>query len=122
MFLFRHYVTDKGVFPESMLEDMHLHHEEGGTAKKAGYLPYLTVAAGLAVIWIAHSMAVYWAGDGVLASLSSPAKRGGGPSASLWKGLIGAARAPSHQILLWSPPRWTRGGDRLYFPSISTSQ
>jgi len=58
VFLFRHYVTDKGVFPASMLEDMHL-KAEPGVAKSAGYLPYLTVAAGIAVLIIAHAMAVY---------------------------------------------------------------
>ena len=59
VFLFRHYVTDKGVFPASMLEDMHLAGSEGGIAKKAGYLPYLTVAAGIAVLFVAHALAVY---------------------------------------------------------------
>ncbi|HTI66011.1 MAG TPA: APC family permease [Caulobacteraceae bacterium] len=59
VFLFRHYVTDKGVFPASMLEDMHLHGAEGGLVKKAGYLPYLTVAAGIAVLFISHALAVY---------------------------------------------------------------
>jgi hypothetical protein len=58
VFLFRHYVTDKGVFPASMLEDMHL-TSEPGAGKTAGILPYLTVAAGLAVLWIAHAVAVY---------------------------------------------------------------
>jgi amino acid transporter len=58
VFLFRHYVTDKGVFPASMLEDMHL-QAEPGVAKAAGYLPYLTIAAGVAVVLIAHAIAVY---------------------------------------------------------------
>ena len=58
VFLFRHYVTDKGVFPPSMLEDMHLGADEG-VAKKAGYLPYLTVAAGLVVLFVTHHIAVY---------------------------------------------------------------
>lgn len=58
VFLYRHYVQDKGVFPKTMIEDMHLRNEEG-VANRAGVLPYLTLAAGIAVVWIAHSVAVY---------------------------------------------------------------
>jgi amino acid transporter len=58
VFLFRHYVTDKGVFPASMLEDMHLKGEPG-TGKSAGVLPYITVAAGLVVLFVAHAVAKY---------------------------------------------------------------
>ena len=59
VFLFRHYVTDKGTFPASMLEDMHLGGEEGGATRRAGYLPYLTVVAGLVVLFVTHKLAVY---------------------------------------------------------------
>jgi amino acid transporter len=58
VFLFRHYVTDKGVFPASMLEDMHLKGAPG-VGKTAGVLPYLTVAAGLVVLFVAHAVAKY---------------------------------------------------------------
>jgi amino acid transporter len=58
VFLYRHYVTDKGVFPASMLEDMHL-AAEPDAIRKAGILPYLVVLAGLAVLFAAHSAAVY---------------------------------------------------------------
>jgi amino acid transporter len=58
VFLFRHYVTDKGVFPASMLEDMHL-TAEPGAGKSAGMLPYLTVFAGVVVLVVAHKLAVY---------------------------------------------------------------
>jgi amino acid transporter len=59
VFIYRHYVQDKGKFPDAMLEDMHLNDSlpEGG--KRAGILPYVTLAAGVAVVIIAHNMAVY---------------------------------------------------------------
>ena len=53
----RHYVQDKGRFPSAMLEDLLV----GGTPlikaraeTKAGILPYLTLAAGVAVVLIAN--------------------------------------------------------------------
>ncbi len=58
VFLFRHYVTDKGVFPASMTEDMHLGHERG-VSRSSGLLPFLTVAAGIAVVAITRMFAVY---------------------------------------------------------------
>jgi amino acid transporter len=58
VFLFRHYVTDKGVFPASMTEDMHLAPEEG-VKPNSGWLPFLTVVAGVAVVVIARMCAVY---------------------------------------------------------------
>ncbi len=49
IFLFRHYVTDKGKFPPDMLKDLQV---EGGamTIKKSGILPYLALAGGVAVV------------------------------------------------------------------------
>jgi hypothetical protein len=58
VFLFRHYIQDKGVFPKAMAEDMHLGKEEGVT-KRAGMLPYLALAAGVAIVLIGH----YWASN-----------------------------------------------------------
>jgi amino acid transporter len=58
VFLFRHYVQDKGRFPEAMKEDMHL-LPEAGAMKRAGILPYLTLAGGVAVVVIARLIAVY---------------------------------------------------------------
>lgn len=53
IFVFRHYVQDKGVFPRHMLEDLNLetgydHH------RKAGVLPYLTLAAGVVLMLLAN--------------------------------------------------------------------
>ncbi|MEO8417737.1 MAG: APC family permease [Methylophilaceae bacterium] len=58
VFLFRHYVQDKGVFPKNMLEDMHLGDEEGVTTR-AGYLPYVALIAGVVLVYVTHSLAVY---------------------------------------------------------------
>jgi amino acid transporter len=58
VFLFRHYIQDKGVFPRTMSEDLELTHDQA-LVKRAGVLPYLTLAAGVAVVWFSHSLAVY---------------------------------------------------------------
>jgi amino acid transporter len=56
VFLYRHYIQDKGRFPASMAEDMEL---EGGTlSRKAGIWPFVVLAAGIAVVWVTHSIAV----------------------------------------------------------------
>lgn len=56
VFLYRHYVQDKGRFPDAMAEDMEL--AEGKLTKKAGVLPFVALAAGIAVVWVTHSIAV----------------------------------------------------------------
>src|ERR1700676_1018343 len=53
VFWYRHYVQDKGKFPDKMLEDLQV----GGTPitqTRAGVLPYLTLAAGIAVVLISN--------------------------------------------------------------------
>ncbi|MFD1331257.1 APC family permease [Methylopila musalis] len=57
VFFFRHYIQDKGQFPAQMLEDLKV----GGTQslkseRKAGALPYLTLAAGVATVLIANAI------------------------------------------------------------------
>jgi amino acid transporter len=58
VFWFRHYVQDGGKFPPRMMEDLGLREGEGLGERKAGMLPYLTLAAGIAVVilsaWIFH--------------------------------------------------------------------
>ena len=56
VFLFRHYVQDKGKFPETMVEDMHL-GAEAGVSNRAGILPYLAIAAGIAVVCLGALLA-----------------------------------------------------------------
>ena len=53
VFWYRHYVQDKGRFPDKMLEDLQV----GGrplTETKAGILPYAALAAGIAVVLISN--------------------------------------------------------------------
>jgi amino acid transporter len=58
VFCFRHYYQDKGKFPEQMLEDLHVGGSGDTTTKKAGILPYLTLAGGVIVVlasnWFFH--------------------------------------------------------------------
>lgn len=49
VFLYRHYVTDKGKFPEKMLADLHLKEGEEHI-KGAGIWPYVTLATGVVVV------------------------------------------------------------------------
>jgi hypothetical protein len=56
VFLFRHYVQDKGRFPASMAQEMEL--GGGKLEKKAGILPFVALGAGIAVVWFTHSIAV----------------------------------------------------------------
>jgi amino acid transporter len=53
VFAFRHYVQDKGQFPPRMLEDLGLKQGDLGQ-KKAGVLPYLALAGGVAVVLISN--------------------------------------------------------------------
>ena len=58
VFAWRHYVADKGQFPEAMTDDMHL-EPEPGVKTGAGMLPYLTVGAGIVVVVVARMLARY---------------------------------------------------------------
>ena len=53
VFCFRHYIQDKGRFPAHMLDDLGLKQSDLAI-RKAGMLPYLTLAAGLAVVLISN--------------------------------------------------------------------
>jgi amino acid transporter len=58
VFWFRHHVQDGGKFPPRMMEDLGLKAGEGLGERKAGMLPYLALAGGVAVVilsaWIFH--------------------------------------------------------------------
>jgi amino acid transporter len=58
VFMYRHYIVDKGHFPEAMKEDMQL-LDGGKVVKRAGILPYVTVVAGIIVVVVTHSLAIY---------------------------------------------------------------
>jgi amino acid transporter len=53
VFWYRHYVQDKGKFPGEMLEDLQVRGKSLAETK-AGLLPYLTLAAGIAVVLTAN--------------------------------------------------------------------
>jgi amino acid transporter len=58
VFLYRHYVQDKGSFPREMAEDLDMVDGEK-IIKRAGYWPYVVLAFGVAVVAITHKLAVY---------------------------------------------------------------
>ncbi len=53
VFIFRHYIQDKGKFPEHMLADLGLTQADLGK-RRAGILPYLALALGVAVMLAAN--------------------------------------------------------------------
>ncbi len=56
VFLYRHYVQDKGKFPEEFITDMQLGDEHVET--HGGWLPYAAIGLAVVVVWVTHSMAV----------------------------------------------------------------
>ena len=56
VFVYRHYVQDKGVFPKQMLEDLYIAGDDSATSKKAGVLPYVALVAGVVLVWYMHSL------------------------------------------------------------------
>lgn len=53
VFWFRHYIQDKGVFPTSPVEAEYAPGDEAIT-RRAGWLPYLALAACAAMVWFLH--------------------------------------------------------------------
>ena len=58
VFIFRHYIQDKGSFPPDMAEDLG-HNSAEAVVKHAGIWPYVVLVAGIAVVTITHRLAVY---------------------------------------------------------------
>ena len=56
VFWYRHYVTDKGQFPAKMLEDLAVGGNTDLSHRKAGMLPYITLAAGVIVVIISNQV------------------------------------------------------------------
>ncbi len=54
VYLYRHYVTDKGQFPDHMLGDLVLEGETELGPKRAGIWPYVAVACGFAVMFTGY--------------------------------------------------------------------
>jgi hypothetical protein len=49
IFAFRHFIQDRGQFPEHMLNDLSLHIDYSKT-RKAGVLPFVALGVGLALM------------------------------------------------------------------------
>ena len=58
VFLYRHYVHDKGVFPATAAADLEFSSGER-TVKRAGIWPYATLIAAAVVLYVSHRLAVY---------------------------------------------------------------
>lgn len=55
VFWFRHYVQDRGKFPEQLDNDMRVTGLDGVSVRpRAGVLPYLALAGGLALMWLGY--------------------------------------------------------------------
>jgi hypothetical protein len=57
VFLYRHYVQDRGVFPNAILEEGYAAREEVVT-RRAGMLPYAALIACALLIWAANRFAI----------------------------------------------------------------
>jgi amino acid transporter len=55
IFIYRHYVQDKGNFPGSLARES-LSPSGERLQRRAGYWPYIAIAVGCAVVWFAHSL------------------------------------------------------------------
>jgi len=58
VFVFRHYIQDKGKFPAAMMEDLGLTGSEK-VVKRAGVFPYVALALGALIVFITHRLAKY---------------------------------------------------------------
>jgi hypothetical protein len=58
IFIYRHYIQDKGRFPDVMAEDLGL-DSGAATSKRAGIWPYVVLVAGVLVVVLTHAIAVY---------------------------------------------------------------
>jgi amino acid transporter len=54
IFIFRHYVQDKGRFPDALAIESSVAGGTTSIARAAGYWPYVAIALGCVVVWIAH--------------------------------------------------------------------
>jgi amino acid transporter len=58
VFIYRHYIQDKGSFPKDMADDLETVNGER-IVKRAGIWPYVVLALGIAVVAVTHRLAVY---------------------------------------------------------------
>jgi len=60
VFLFRHYVTDRGKFPRDMYKDLLLPGQTELGPRRAGVLPYVALAGGVGAMLLGYFM--FWGG------------------------------------------------------------
>ncbi len=58
VFMYRHFITDRGQFPSDMLDDLKITPDHDFNQRKAGILPYVTLIAGALTVWGAN--AFFW--------------------------------------------------------------
>jgi amino acid transporter len=58
VFVYRHYLRDKGAFPSAMRDDLELGSGEK-IVTRAGIWPYVTLLAGALVVYVSHRLAIY---------------------------------------------------------------
>ncbi|HEV7613384.1 MAG TPA: APC family permease [Steroidobacteraceae bacterium] len=58
VFIYRHYIQDKGAFPRDMADDLEMVDGER-IIKRAGIWPYVVLLSGIAVVAVTHRLAVY---------------------------------------------------------------
>ena len=58
VFVYRHFVQDKGVFPPDMAQDLDMVDGER-IVKRAGIWPYVVLVLGIVVVAVSHKLAVY---------------------------------------------------------------
>jgi amino acid transporter len=58
VFVYRHYIQDKGTFPSVMAQDLDIVDGER-IVKRGGIFPYLVLALGVIVVIVTHQLAVY---------------------------------------------------------------
>jgi amino acid transporter len=58
VFVWRHFIQDRGQFPPAMIEDLEL-GSDGRAVARAGILPYVVLALGAIVVYATHRLAVY---------------------------------------------------------------
>jgi amino acid transporter len=58
VFVFRHYIQDKGSFPPEMMADLEI-QADGKAIRRAGVWPFVVLAVGVIVVYVAHHLAVY---------------------------------------------------------------
>lgn len=56
VFIYRHFIQDKGVFPSAMLEDMQLDNAKDAVMNRAGVLPYIALLVGVLIVFWLHSI------------------------------------------------------------------